>query len=873
MSAAFRLVVPSLLTLAALVGCEVAEKSDNQAMVDTGALFADDDGDGFPQSEDCNDQDAAIGPNSVEVCDGIDNNCDGQVDENVTQQLFVDDDGDGFGDPSRTVESCTVTSGLVTNANDCDDTNPDIHPSAIEECDRIDNDCDGDIDEDLGSISYADLDGDGWGDEDTAEVSCELPSDRVTIAGDCDDNDDRAHPDAEEVCDEIDNNCDGAVDEGVTSTFYQDLDGDGWGGFTGTTEACALPRGYAADAGDCNDASVLHYPGAREDDCTDPEDYNCDGSVAYADVDADGWPACQDCNDADANIRPDGVEICNEVDDDCDGAIDDDDSSVDLSTGTDFYLDRDGDGYGNPAVTTMTCAVPAGYVDNAYDCDDSSGLVHPSATEICNDIDDDCDGDIDDDDASVDTLTGSPFYADMDSDGFGDPMVATMACDTPSGMVAIDTDCDDTDAAIRPTATEVCDAIDNDCDGNIDDFDADVDLSTGTYFYADADSDGFGNAGDAARSCAVPAGRVADATDCNDSVTAINPAASEVCDTIDNDCDGAIDDADASVDTSTGTRYYTDADGDGYGNASSSAMSCSLPSGMSSNALDCNDGNRAISPSATEICDSIDNDCDSLIDDADTSVSGAPTWYRDSDNDGYGAAASTAAACLQPSGYVSSSSDCNDSNIAINPAATEICDSIDNDCDSAIDDADSSVDLSTGTLYYRDADGDGYGVSSSTTRSCSVRSGYSTSSADCDDGDGATYPGAPETCDGDDNDCDSSSDEGISCAYKLVQSDYSSGLCVDDDLYANLNGSRIYTDPWWGAQCGHVISFNATPGDNLYLWAVDSVGGCRNMSDVYIVQVASGKGQYLTSGYSNTCGHGASSSAFWARSVTVPGAF
>ena len=57
------------------------------------------------------------------------------------------------------------------------------------------------------------------------------------------------------------------------------------------------------------------------------------------------------------------------------------------------------------------------------------------------------------------------------------------------------------------------------------------------------------------------------------------------------------------------------------------------------------------------------------------------------------------------------------------------------------------------------------------------------------------------------------------------------------------------------------------------MWAVDSVGGCRNMSTVYIKLVATGQIQYLTSGYSNTCGHGASSSAFWSRSVSVLGAF
>ena len=371
----------------------------------------------------------------------------------------------------------------------------------------------------------------------------------------------------------------------------------------------------------------------------------------------------------------------------------------------------------------------------------------------------------------------------------------------------------------------------------------------------------------------MPSGSVADDTDCNDSDSAIHPAATEVCDSVDNDCDGDIDDDDSGVDTSTGSTFYTDSDGDGYGDAGSSTMACDTPSGSVSNDSDCDDSAAAIHPLATEVCDTIDNDCDGDIDDDDADVHGQSTWYHDGDSDGYGLSTSSTLSCFQPTSYVADSTDCDDSSSSVSPAGSEICNGIDDDCDGYTDDDDSSVDLSTGTTYYLDSDGDGYGVTSSTTTSCSVLSGYSTASSDCDDSDSATYPGASETCDGDDNDCDGSYDESLTCSYKLVQSNLSSGLCVDDDLYVNLNGSRIYTDSSWGAQCGHTVSFTATPGDTLYMWAVDSVGGCRNMSNVYIVLTATGEGQYLASGYSNTCGHGASSSAFWSRSVAVPGAF
>jgi len=720
----------SLLPLAVLVGftsCREVDKEGSTEQLDTAGLTVDDDGDGYPADEDCNDHDASTGPGAVEVCDGVDNNCDGQVDEGVTTTSFLDSDGDGFGDPDQPIEACDIAEGASPNANDCNDGDATIYPGATEVCNGIDEDCDDEVDEGVTITVYTDADGDGYGDPGSETITCEADANQVLVADDCDDNDPDAWPGNPEVCDEADNDCNGQTDEGVTNTYYRDDDGDGWGGFAGTTEGCTVPEGYAEDLGDCNDADTAYHPGATEDDCTDPEDYNCDGSVEYADVDGDGWPACEDCDDTEAAVNPDATEICNSIDDDCDGDIDDNDADVDLSTATTWYGDTDGDGYGDLSSTSLSCAVPTGSVSNSSDCDDTAAAIHPAATEVCDDLDNDCDGLVDDDDSGVDTSTGTTFYTDSDGDGYGTSASSVMACDAPSGTVTSDADCDDTDDTISPDAIEVCDTVDNDCDGHIDD--------------------------------------------------------------------------------------------------------------------------------------------------ADTDVTGQSTWYYDGDADGYGLSSSSTVACYQPSSYVGNASDCNDGNSAVSPAATEICNSIDDDCDGYTDDADSSVDLSTGTTVYVDSDGDGYGSSASgSTTACSVSSGYATSSTDCDDGDSATYPGASETCDGDDNDCDSSYDEGITCSYQLVTSS-GSGLCVDDDLYVNKNGSRIYTDTTWGAQCGHTVSFTATPGDSLYMWAVDSVGGCRNMSTVYIKLVATGELQYLTSGYSNTCGHGASSSAFWSRTVSVPGAF
>lgn len=113
---------------------------------------------------------------------------------------------------------------------------------------------------------------------------------------------------------------------------------------------------------------------------SDPNDYNCDGSVAYADADADGWAACMECDDSDANINPDAVEICDEIDNDCDSATDDADDSLDSETATPWYADTDTDGFGDLANSVLLCERPTGYVaaDNT-DCDDTNASLYPGA--------------------------------------------------------------------------------------------------------------------------------------------------------------------------------------------------------------------------------------------------------------------------------------------------------------------------------------------------------------------------------------------------------------------------------------------------------------------------------------------------------------
>ncbi len=503
-------------------------------------LDDDKDGDGFIAVDDCDDTDPLTYPGAEELCDGIDNNCDGAVDE-----TFPDLDQDGIPDCRDDDVDGDGYNGTDADGDDCDDFDPEVNPGADELCDGIDNDCDDLVDEDAvdQGTFYEDADGDGYGNPAGATLACSRPDGHVTNDSDCDDADAVTYPGADEVCDGKDNDCDGDVDEGVQSTFYLDGDGDGYGAGTETTEACAAPGGYVADGTDCDDGDAAVHPGAPEV-CNERDD-DCDGQVDegvetpfYWDGDGDGFGnsnvmslACTapagfvedrtDCDDGDAAVHPGAPEVCNERDDDCDGQVDE-------GVQTLFYLDADGDGFGNGSLTILACSAPAGYVSDRTDCDDSDPITYPGADEVCDGKDNDCDG-------SIDEGVQSLFHADADGDGYGDPLVSTPGCTPPAGYVVDDSDCDDADFSVHPGAEEVCDQRDNDCDGEVDE-------GVTTTFYPDNDSDLFGDQNQPLERCEQPEGYVLDGTDCDDSDPAVNPAADEVlCNSIDDDCDGDID--------------------------------------------------------------------------------------------------------------------------------------------------------------------------------------------------------------------------------------------------------------------------------------------------------------------------------------------
>jgi hypothetical protein len=170
------------------------------------------------------------------------------------------------------VAACTgekddVDGDGVRSPLDCDDDNGAVYPGATEECDGVDNDCDGSVDDGVATRYWPDADADGAGAATAPAVeACELPDGHVQTNTDCDDTQATVNPSAPELCDEIDQNCDGDPYEGATDlrTWYRDFDGDQYGGDIVLTQCDEPPGGYVLDGGDCDDDDVNIYPGASE---------------------------------------------------------------------------------------------------------------------------------------------------------------------------------------------------------------------------------------------------------------------------------------------------------------------------------------------------------------------------------------------------------------------------------------------------------------------------------------------------------------------------------------------------------------------------------------------------------------------------------
>jgi hypothetical protein len=513
------------------------------------------DGDGYDKTEDCNDLNPNIKPAAIEICNNLDDDCNNAADDNAVDciSFYKDVDKDKYGATDDYQCLCSPSGEYnATNNIDCDDTKEGINPKAKEICDDEDNDCDNSTDEENADDCedyYFDYDGDDYGVTGNKKCLCAAAEYyRGTKQGDCNDYDEEINPEKETgeeeqeiLCNGKDDDCDGNTDE-----KFEDLDNDG-------IKDCVDPDrdgdGILNTADNCKD-----IPNPSQSDIDKDES----GDACDPDADGDGYfvndmPA--DCNDLNRNVHPGASELCNGLDDDCDNSIDS--NAVNCLI---FYRDHDLDNYGDPDDHECLCSPEGEYTSlNPSDCNDSDSAVNPQAVETCDNLDNNCNGFVDE----AFSKKGSPCDggdSDLCQEG-------TWICnEEKNGLVCSDSTEDN---------AELCNGIDDDCDGVIPDNENDY------------DHDGF-------RKCQG---------DCNDldiNIFPNNPY-DDCQDGIDNNCDG--------VDGK-------DMDHDGYG----AGYGCP----------DCNDGNASVNPDAVDFVDAdhIDNNCDG-VDGTDADHDGYPTMEND----------------------------------------------------------------------------------------------------------------------------------------------------------------------------------------------------------------------------------------------------
>jgi hypothetical protein len=797
--------------------------------------YADSDGDGFGGSaslttctnpgigyvlnnSDCNDAASSINTAASEICDNLDNNCDGEIDEFVLVEYYADLDGDGFGDINSTSYSCSPAAGFVTNSEDCDDN----------------------------ALTYQDNDGDGFGSEQL--VSC-----GSLLNTDCNDNNPASNPSASETCDAIDNDCDNEIDEFVQNTYYSDQDNDGFGNLNNFIFACELVDGFVTNADDCDDSIVTF------------EDLDGDGFGSATMVSC-GVDNHDDCNDGDSSINPNATEICdNGVDENCESS---DDACVivgctDPSAFNYNQFANAEDGSCVPVVLGCINQLSLNFNPSANTDDGSCIPIVEGCTDVnafnydpmANTEDGSCVpvifGCIDltainynvvantDDGSCIAAVYGctdpTAFNYDATANtNDGSCIAAVLGCTDPTAFnynatanindgscIAVVLGCTDPTAfnynATANTNNGSCIAVVLGCtDPTAFNYNAAANTNDGscvavilgctdpTAFNYNASA----NTNDG--SCNSVVFGCIDVTACNydaaanaDNGTCIYPQ-SEICNGLDDNCNGEIDEF-------VQNTYYADFDLDGFGDLNNVVFACDLPQGFVTDNSDCDDAvltfidadgdgfggtelsscgvvldgdcddlDAMVNPLSNEICgNSIDEDCNGIIE------SCVNFGCTDSTACNYDATATIDDfSCILPS--------------------TEVCNLIDDNCNGEIDEFVQST-------FYADQDGDGFGNLNNATFACSQPNGFVDNFFDCDDnailyvdsdGDGygsgimdacgalnsgdcldfddTVYPGAVELCDGFDQNCDGVVDENLLITYYAD---------LDNDGFGDANNS------------------------------------------------------------------------------------